>query len=133
MEKDNQLFENIKKNKNKIIRTQREASLEEDELKDVFIPEHHPDDNQLCTVVKNILIAFSVLSVVPATVTFNIAPSKDIISFSLYVVFLFNILPVYFMFLSYKVSSRLSIKFFCIYHSPQVNKSSISLSEANSI
>lgn len=57
MEKDNQLFENIKKNKNKIIRTQREASLEEDELKDVFIPEHHPDDNQLCTVVKNILIA----------------------------------------------------------------------------
>ena len=56
MKKENQLFEEIKKNKGKIIRTQREANLDEEEMKDVFIPTHHPDDNQLCRTVKQMLI-----------------------------------------------------------------------------
>ena len=56
LKQEKELFEMIKKDRNKIVNAQRTATLTEEELQDVFIPEHVEGENQLCSIIKDILI-----------------------------------------------------------------------------
>lgn len=56
MNKPSVNFDEIKSNRTKIIKTQMKASLTEEELADVLIPEIYEDDNELNRIVKQLLI-----------------------------------------------------------------------------
>lgn len=53
---EKELLDSIKANKVKIQQNQRTASLSEEQLEDVFIPEIFEEDNLLCKLIKEVLI-----------------------------------------------------------------------------
>ena len=56
MEKSKDLFEEIKSNRKKIMKTQMKAALTDEELADVLVPEIYEDDNELNKIVKQLLL-----------------------------------------------------------------------------